>query len=320
MQPNVSKTVEHYLDTQLGWWTRLLPWRREIAQHLEEALETSAAVDAQCQHHADSWDKVLSDFGNVQEIALQLRQEHWPQQIAWRLAMVFAAAVALCTMFRPGTLLDLPAMGFATLPLVVWVLFDTLRGSTRWATANRIGVYGCICGTVCGLLVIVTDLHNPTSLGAGMALSLLSALYCVVFFTPSWAIVVILIGISLLDLGLVLMSLNASGAATNSANSIADLLAVSWQVDRTFLRRILTLLLAGLAAGTARFGLHGLSRFAPSVGAAVFLLILVLMLSDMSDPSMIVGNVLLALVSMGATIAACHVVSESSRKVPKLAR
>ena len=86
MQPNITETIERYLDQQLGMWSRFLPWRREIAVHLQEAYEASQTDIAEQDNGDEAWQSTLANFGNVQEVACQLRNEHWPQYIGWRLA------------------------------------------------------------------------------------------------------------------------------------------------------------------------------------------------------------------------------------------
>lgn len=195
MQPKITKTVERYLDQQLGMWTRLLPWRRELAVHLEEAYEAAPTDATEASRGDAAWQKTLTDFGDVQEVACELRSEHWPQYIGWRLVAIVGALSVVFSISRPLTLLDLPALGFALMPVIAFVIFDTFRGSTRWDFANRIGKWGCVCGAIAGAAFMLADLDNPANLGAGMALSLLSALYCMLFFTPNRMVVAALVGI-----------------------------------------------------------------------------------------------------------------------------
>ncbi|MDP7639334.1 MAG: hypothetical protein QGG73_06415 [Candidatus Hydrogenedentes bacterium] len=64
MQPKVSGKIERHLDEKLGPWTRLLPWRREVVLHLEEAYETSRATRKRPDLTVDEdvWRQVLDNF------------------------------------------------------------------------------------------------------------------------------------------------------------------------------------------------------------------------------------------------------------------
>ncbi len=84
--------------------------------------------------------------------------------------------------------------------------------------------------------------------------------------------------------------------------------------------RILALLVAAIAIGTARFGFHGIARHALAVGVVTFLLSLLVMLGDVSDPSKILGHLLVALGAMGLAIALSHIASDSSRLMLRLRR
>jgi|GEM_PF-4222487 len=318
MQPNTTKTIERYLDQQLGMWTRLLPWRRELAVHLEEAFEASQTEAAEPGSDDAAWQKVLADFGNVQEVACKLRSEHWPQYLGWRLMAIVAAISVVFSISNPLAFLDLPSLGFALIPVIAVVLFDTFRGSARWAFANRVGTWGCVCGAISGMAFTLTDLNNPSIVGAGMALSLLSALYCMLFFTPRRMVVAVLVGISLVDVVLILFCMQASSVADGKMYSYQ--LLQSWSVDKGFVMQVLAVLGAGVTAGIARFGIHSIARHAYAVGAGIYLFSLVKMLGDMSDPSKVLGHMLVALGAMGLAITLSHLASDSSRLLLRLQR
>ncbi len=320
MQPKTTQKIERYLDEQLGMWTRLLPWRREMAVHLEEAHDASQAAASETTRSDSAWQRALTDFGNVQEVAFQLRSEHWPQYIGWRLiAIVFGLSIVF-SVSHPWALIDLPALGFALCPMVLFVFFDTFRGSTRWAFANRIGTWGCVCGAVIGVVYILTDLNDPSNIGTGMALSILSAMYGVIFFTPRRIIVLLLVGISLVDVGFMFFNMHPTFAAGGSSVSLEGYSPQHWSIDKAFVIRILAVLGAGLSMGIARFGFHGVARHAYSVGAGIFLLSIVVMLGELSDPTTLIGHLLVALGAMGLAIACIHCASDSSGLLQRIRR
>ena len=320
MQPRISTMVEHHLDQQLGMWTRLLPWRRELAAHLEEAYETSKNSATTPSSHDAVWQQALKEFGNVREVACQLRSEHWPQYIGWRIIAIVAALAVVFSISHPLALLDLPALGFALTPVVAFLIFDTFRGSARWDSANRFGTRGCICGGAAGLAYILADLSSPTHLGAGMALSILSGLYCVAFFAPNRTAVVALVGLSLLEVLIMLLQLHAWSVADGNPVSMDSYWPQFWVIDRAFLLRLLSIFGAGITLGLARFGFSRIARHALAVGAGILLLCLVVMLGDMSDPSRVMGQLLVALGVMGVAVASCHLASDSTRLMQRLLR
>lgn len=320
MQPNINKTIERYLDQQLGVWTRILPWRHEMAVHLQEAYEASQSQTVEKDNSGTAWHIALANFGNVQQVACQLRHEHWPQHIGWRLLAAVAAFSVVFSIANPWALLDLPSLGFAIVPAIVFVCVDLSRGSTRWGLANQVGTWGCLSGTVAGVGYILTDFESPSRLGAGMALSILSALYCVLFFTPNRKLVVALLGIVLVDCVLMLVQWHAWYVAHGSPILIESCLPQNWSVDKAWVVRVLTLLGSGIGLGLVRFGIHGIARNACSVGAGVFLVSLVVLLGDTSDPAKVIGHLLVALGAMILAIAGSHCVSNSSRLMLRFLR
>ncbi len=271
MQPKTTNRIESHLDEKLGIWTRLLPWRRELAVHLEQAYEAAQADLSESQDDDVAWKKALADFGNVQDVASELRKEHWPQYIGWRIAAIVVSLSVVFSLLNPLALLDLPALGIVIGPMIAFVILDAFRGSTRWALANRIGTWGGVCGTTVGVIVIMTDWGNPTVLGSGLAISILSALYCVLFFSPRQSIVIALIGMVVVDCALMLISMQAIAPAADPI-ALELLLPRNWSMEICFLERVLMIGGVGIFLGIARFGFHGMSRHALSVAAGIFLL------------------------------------------------
>ncbi len=311
MQHKITSIIESHLDEKLGIWTRLLPWRREMAVHLEQAYEASQA-DTSEPLDDTAWERTLIDFGDVQDVASELRKEHWPQYIGWRIVAIAVSLSVVFSLLNPLALIDLPALGIVLGPMIAFVILDTFRGSTRWALANRIGAWGGVLGTIIGVVVILTDWGNPAILGSGLAISILSALYCVLFFSPRQSIVIALIGMVVVDFGLMLGSMHTLAPTADKPFLFELFLPQNLSIEIWFLKRVLMIGGVGICLGIARFGFHGMSRHALTVAAGIFLLSVVMMLGDMT-PSTVIGNLLVAFATMVPTIACCHLACDSTR-------
>jgi len=312
MRHKVTRRIESHLDEQLGMWTRLLPWRRELAVHIEQAYERAQAETTKSSSDDDAWKTALADFGNVQDVARELQKEHWPQYVGWRIFTLVVAALVMSSISGWMCLLDVPAACFTLGPMLAFVLFDACLGSTRWELALRVGVWGGLCGTILGTVSMVSNLADPSNVGAGMALSILSALYCVLFFTPQRSIVIALIMIAVVDMGLAIVCMSS-----NVELALLPLLLEQkhyWNgVDASFVLQVLTIGGVGVCIGIARFGFHGVARHAPSLGAGTFLVSLVIMLGDLSDHRTIIAHLLVAFGAMTLGAASSHCVSDCSR-------
>ena len=317
MRPKITRRIERHLDEQLGMWTRLLPWRRELVVHFEQAYEMAQAETPKSASDDDAWQTVLADFGDVQEVAHELRKEHWPQYIGWRIFALVAAALVMSSLSVWMCLLDVPAACFTLGPMLVFILFDACPGSTRWELARRVGVWGGLCGAILGAVGVVVDLADPSNVGTCMALSLLSALYCILFFTPRRSIVIALIMIAVVDMWLALECMSS-----NVGLALLPFLLEQkhgWDgVDVSFVLQVLAISGVGIGTGIARFGFHGVARHAPSLGAGTFLISLVIMLGDLSDPRTVVTHLLVAFGAMVLVVASSHCVSDSSRFVRRI--
>ena len=310
MRPEITSIIESHLDKQLGLWTRLLPWRREIAIHLEQAYEASQADTSGSRNDDSAWQMALADFGDVQSVASGLRKEHWPQYIGWRVAAIAVSLAVVFSLLNPLALLDLPALGIVLGPMIAFIIFDTFRGSTRWALANRIGTWGGLLGAIIGTVIILTDWGNPAILGSGSAISILSALYCVIFFSPRQSIVIALFGMVFANFGLMLGSMHF--IAPDCPISFEIVLPRNWSIEICFVKRVLMIGGVGICLGITRFGFHGLRRHALTVAAGIFLLNVIMLLSDM-NPSTVIGGFVVSCAAMVFAIACCHLTSDSSR-------
>ncbi len=260
MQRKVIRRIERYLDEQLGLWTRLLPWRREIAVHIEEAYQTAQAEAPESTVDDANWQRALADFGDVQDVARKLQKEHWPQHLGWRILAVVVSAWIVISILHPWRFLTLSALGF----------------------------------------------------------SMRSALYCVLFFTPRRSIVIALVTIVVVDMGLVILPIYDYSVVVDSATALERFLPGYWNVDGWFVMRVLAICSAGICAGISRFGFHGMTRHAPSIGAGIFLMSLILQFGDMSDPGKMIAHFLVAIGAMALAIAGSYCISDSSRFVRRI--
>ena len=317
MRPKVTRRIERHLDEQLGMWTRLLPWRRELVVHFEQAYEMAQAETPKSTSDDDAWQTALADFGDVQSVAHELRKEHWPQYVGLRIIALIAAAIVVSAIPGWMCLIDYPAACFTLGPMLAFFLLDTCLGSTRWELARRVGVWGGLCGTILGTIGIATNLADPSNVGTCMALSILSALYCVLFFTPRRSIVIALIIIAVVDMGLAIVCMSS-----NVGLALLPFLLEQkhgWDgVDVSFVLQVLVIGGAVIGTGIARFGFHGVARHAPSLGAGTFLVSLVIMLGDMSDNRTVVAHLLVAFGAMVLVVASSHCISDSSRFVRRI--
>lgn len=270
--------------------------------------------------HEAVWKQTLKEFGDVREVASQLRNEHWPQYVGWRLIAILAALVAVFSISHPLALLDPTAISITVLPAIAFMLFDTFSGSTRWNTANRIGTWGCIVGAVAGLVYMLTNFGSPPHFGAGMAVSILSGLYCVTFYTPSRTAIISFVGISLLDVLVMLLTFHALSSANSNPISMDSYWPQYWSFERAFFMQALALFGAGITLGVARFGIQHVAHHDLAIGAGIYLINLVVMLAAMSDPSKVIGHMVVALDFMCIGVAICHLVSNSPRLLQRLLR
>ena len=315
MRHKVTHRINRHLDEQLGMWTRLLPWRREIAVHIEEIYQAARAEAPESEVDDVSWQRALADFGDVQDVASQLRKEHWPQYVGWRIVAVVVSAWIVVSIVNPRALLSLPALCFTVAPLIAFVAFDACRGSTRWELAGRVGTWGALCGAIFGTAALLGGMADPSNVGSCLAVSMLSVLYCVLFFTPRRSIVVAMISIVVVDMGL-LVAPSYDFAAIDSATAFGSFLREIWGgIDGSFVMRVLAICGAGVCAGIARFGFHGVARHAFSIGTGTFLISLMALLTDLGDPGNLIPHFLVAVVAMAIAVICSYCISDSSRLV-----
>ncbi|MEM9366359.1 MAG: hypothetical protein AAGD07_10205 [Planctomycetota bacterium] len=182
MQPELNQRIERHLDTQLGFWSRFLPWREELATHIEEAYlcrssSTSERSSDSSKLDEARWTQTLREFGDVRQVASQMRRVHIPEYWAWRFLVSSAAAGAVICLIGWSLLFDAMSLLIVAAPAIAFLAFDAFSGSARWQLARNIGIYAALAGSMLSGLTMLIDLENPSHLGRCMAVSLLSGLY-----------------------------------------------------------------------------------------------------------------------------------------------
>ena len=295
MQREIQGRIECHLDNQLGFWSRLMPWRRELVTHLEEAYENNCQQPMEKGVDETSWQAALDNLGDLKIVSQQLREQHWPQHLFWRIVVVAFSVATICSFVPLRVFLKWPAMLCVSIPLGSVVAYDLYRGSVRWQLVSRFGTWGCLCGVFLGSVGILTDFSNPANIGWCMALSICSAFYGVLLFSPSIPCLFLLLVLVLLNNGLMFMAMHSFAGVTIPWESYWPSI---WDVERFFLLRSLAVCVAGLCLGIARFGFARVSQHAYSLGTGVFLVCSVVILGDMSDPTKVVSQILLAIGAM----------------------
>ena len=281
MRPEISRRIERHLDEKLGLWTRLLPWRRELASHIEEAYYAAHCIEEATDSSVDEeqWQKALTDFGDIQAVESQMRKEHWSQYALLRFSVIIVSALVVFGVTGRGSsiYLSLPALGFVLGPTLAVLIFDFYRGSTRWERVNSIGTWGALCGALFAASVMITNMDDPSRIGAGLAGSILCSLYGILFFIPRRSFVLAFIGIVVFDICILITSFDAS-------LSFEGFLYGSWKsLYGRFILRTLAYCCAGLTAGVARFGMRGIGKHAFSIGTGAFLISLIDMLCKLDS-------------------------------------
>ncbi|MEM9644613.1 MAG: hypothetical protein AAF989_06445 [Planctomycetota bacterium] len=310
MRSELDRRIERHLDTHLGLWTRLLPWREELATHIEEnylsrSVEEFSSIDEVC------WAQSIGDFGDLKQIATQMGREHVPQYWAWRLASVAAAIGVVVWLIGPYLLFDATSLAIVALPAVMTMLFDASGGSVRWQTARGIGVHAALAGAILGGATMLFDLENPFHLGRCMAVSLLSSLYGLVLYTPGrWLSIAFVSNAMFVFVVLMLSFATYHNIPFRELYDNLGRIEVDW--GSRFAWTCLLIVVTVVTSAVARFGLHRSRRHAMASGAIAFLLCIITTLQDMSEPNMVSNSILMSLLAAGTTVVTCHVLHDAA--------
>ncbi|MDP7639335.1 MAG: hypothetical protein QGG73_06420 [Candidatus Hydrogenedentes bacterium] len=147
---------------------------------------------------------------------------------------------------------------------------------------------------------MLSDLNDSGSVGGGWGGSTLCALYCVLFLTPRrWQLLTLLL-IVVSEFGIFSYPLDPN-------REVADVLSELWgNANHQYVLRMLAICCAGLFAGAARFGFHGLGKCALSIGTGAFLICILHSLVNARTLDGIGSSLLIGIEGMAlATAASC---------------
>ena len=307
MRNRLADKIERHLDRELGIWSRVSPWRAELVGHIEEAYIKRAELDP-TSIDEPLLDLAISDFGDVKEVAAQLRKEQLPEACGWRITAGIAAAAVVLGIIGPRTFVDIPSLMIVLVPMIAIAAVDTFRGSTRWHACVRVGSKASLVGALIGAVGILLSLHAPSGVGSFMAISLFSSLYGLLFCAPDARLAIAFLGIALVDLELMNISMMQSDTF-----DIHSLLLNSFRadarLDASVLQTPLLFAVATMGFGIARTGICRANEYAICAAAATFLFCVVTMLSEMSDPnalgpSLLIGFFAAAIAAIGCIVGA----------------
>ena len=153
--------IERYLDEQLGFMSRFLPWREELASHLLEGYEKALAIE---DDPTDPWESAVASFGDVKEISAALHQEYRPVHLVLRTLVVIVAATLLNAACPLVMFLHIPSLTLLLLPVSVGALGLAFRGIFSWSRLRQYTLWGAITGAIAGAVLTVVGMNDPSTI------------------------------------------------------------------------------------------------------------------------------------------------------------
>lgn len=185
-----AEQVERYLDTQVGFFSRLLPWREEMASHLAESYEN--ALDGTGDPE-EAWRHARASFGEVRAVARDLRRESIPDHLLLRLLVAGVALLAMLSAagIAAHTFIDFPSGVLVFGPGLLGVVLLGLTRDLSFRRVRRLCLIGAGAATIAGFIIVMATADTST-VGKGLAVSLICPIYALLLVPPRRALFIFL--------------------------------------------------------------------------------------------------------------------------------
>ena len=307
MHNNIYRKVESYLDGRLGRWTRLLPWRHELSDHLQQEYENKlTATDDQ----EAAWGKALKEFGDIDEVSTELKRLHKPENVCVRLAAVLISMslIAWVMQWRLSIIVDIPSAMLLLSPLAIGICSLLFSRGLKLRDINHYCNFALCAGSITGLLIMLSFSSSPSCVGAGAGVAILCSLYAVLFLDIGSKSLGFYTIIPIAAMVLILLSFTHDNAAS---------FELKLRYIETYLRKLTIITAAGLLAGWARWGIKRLPQFMLQVAVGTMIIYDVTMLQNISSSEKFLANIVVSLLPLivlpllGKILARCFIVSIS---------
>ncbi len=311
MHNNIYRKVESYLDGRLGRWTRLLPWRHELSDHLQQEYENKlTATDDQ----ETAWQNALEAFGDIDEVSTELKRLHKPENVCVRLVAVFIA-IGLVAWSTPAGLfafVDIPSAMLLLSPLAIGICSLLFSRGLKLRDINRYCNFALCAGSITGLLIMLSFSSSPSCVGTGVGVAILCSLYAVLFLDIGSKSLGFYTIIPIAAMVFILLWFTHD----NAASFELKLRYIETYIE-TYLRGLAIITVAGLLVGWARWGIKRLPQFMLQVAVGTMIIYDVTMLQNISSPEKFLTNIVVSLLPLvilpvlGKILARCFTVSIS---------
>jgi hypothetical protein len=279
----------------------------------ERAETSNAPVDE------DRWRETLARFGDVKSVADQLREVYKAKHLIPRFT-AFACAISILVLMNEGRLLapiaafiDVTPLVLCLAPFIVALAFDFSRGSCHWDRASYAGTWGSILGAVGGVVFVWIHTDRFNEIGMCLAVSLLSALYGLLFFAPTSKVSIGFIGIVVINIALLFFAFGNATPHVPFRSLVHNMFSQPWteELDNALLAS-LAFSVAGVLAGLARFGFKELRQHSLCIGTGAFYICVFQLLTRFTGVETFVPSLLVAFAFLPLAMLACVVITESS--------
>lgn len=300
MHDNIYRKVESYLDGKLGRWTRLLPWRHELSDHLQQEYENKLTTT---DDQESAWKNALKEFGDIDEVSTELKRLHKPENICVRLIAVLisfglVAWSSRCIM----AFVHIPSAMLLIAPLVIGVCSLLFSRGLKLKEISRYCNFALCAGAITGVGLAASNLRSPSCIGMGTATTLLCGLYAILFLDVSIKYLYFYITVNIAVMMAVLYS-------------FYPYYSISINFQNVYVKEFIAIAIAGLLAGWARWGLKRLPQYVLQIAVGVMAVYQINMLQDLSYPEDVLGNIMVSLLPviifplLGKILERCFTVS-----------
>ena len=157
--------------------------QREIEDHLRDSYEAALSNG---QNPEDAWKLAQERFGDVAEISREIQKA---RAQSYKCMMVRFLAVVALFVLPLGEIarIRIPAFFSPSLLFFLAVCMGVGFLITRkrdWDSLRKYAFYGAWLGLICAMVYTIIHVKDPSKLGAGVALMLLSTFYGLCFAAP----------------------------------------------------------------------------------------------------------------------------------------